>query len=593
MAMNTRKPYYILAILSLFAFSSCEDIFESHSSSFVVDNGEVMDSPNDSLYSIMGILSQAQRLGERYVLLGELRGDLMIPTADADVDIKQLSQFNVDKENSFTLRRDYYNVINNCNFALERMDTSIVVFQDQVMMPEFAAIKAIRAWTYWQLALAFGKVHWVEKPILSLEESMAEYPLIECDVLAEKLIDDLKPLAEVRTPSYGMIDGYQSTQMFIPMQLLLGDLYLYLNRYDEAAACYYAYIYKHRLRLTREYANNYVSNTRQNVNINHPNTYIGEMLSGFVYNSDAREYHPQLIRLSYNPVPSLAPSSNYMETMEDRMHFYAEEGALTISAYFKGDLRGQAVASGGTIYPSTYGTISIGATEKNTYVTKYMAAAQTIDGAYDPQNKVFQNDRLAYTRVVPLYRTPHVYLRYAEAVNRLGKPSLAFAVLKYGLTSENLADVQKVNPAELENFFFADFSWVHNSEANTNVGTALRGLGRGVALDRDNFAIPDFTRYVSSIDESSGDSISIPSTEPLHLAEALNDSIRFVEDCIVDELAAETAFEGNRFFDLLRIARHRNEYPAYMADKVSLRFADVDAMRQYLMQPSAWYLKIE
>ena len=113
MAMNTRKPYYILAILPLLAFSSCEDIFESHSSSFVVDNGEVMDSPNDSLYSIMGILSQAQRLGERYVLLGELRGDLMIPTADADVDIKQLSQFNVDKENSFTLRRDYYNVINN------------------------------------------------------------------------------------------------------------------------------------------------------------------------------------------------------------------------------------------------------------------------------------------------------------------------------------------------------------------------------------------------------------------------------------------------------------------------------------------------
>lgn len=589
--MNIRKIYCILAVFSLFLFSSCEDIFESDSSSFVIDNGEQMDSPNDSLYSMMGILSQAQRLGERYVLLGELRGDLMTATADADVDIQQLSQFNADEENVYALRRDYYNVINNCNFALERIDTSIVVFQEKVMLPEYAAIKAVRAWTYWQMALAFGKVNWVERPILGLDDAIAEYPVFECDALAEMLIDDLKPFADIRIPGYGMIDGYQSAQMFIPIQLLLGDLYLYLNRYDEAAASYYAYIYRNRLTLTREYANNYGSNTRQSVNMNHGNSYTGEMLSGFVYNSDAREYHPQLIRWAYNTVPSLVPSYNFMEKMDRSMHFYSEGGALTISAYFEGDLRGQAVVSGGTVHPVAYGTISIGAAEKKTYITKYTTATQSLDGAYDPQNNVYRENRLSYTRVIPLYRTPHVYLRYAEAVNRMGKPSLAFAVLKYGLTAENLADAEKVNPKEIEDFAYADFGWVHNSDANSNVGTAIRGRGRGVVFDRDNFVIPDFTRYVSSVDEESGETISIPSADAVHLAEALADSISFVEDCIVDELAAETAFEGNRFFDLLRVARHRNEFPAYMANKVSLRFTDADAMRQYLMQPSVWYFK--
>lgn len=588
--MNIRKEYCILATILLFAFSSCNDLLESDSSSFTIDNGEMMDSPNDSLYSVMGILSQVQKLGERYVLLGELRGDLMTATSDADVDLQQLSHFNVDEENRYTLRRDYYNVINNCNYALERMDTSIVVFQDKVMIPEYAAIKGIRAWTYWQMALAFGSVNWIEKPILDLEESIVDYPAMECDALAEKLIDDLKPFVDARCLDYGMIDGYQSVQMFIPVQLLLGDLYLYLNRYEEAASMFHSYIYKNRLTITKNYANNYMMNTRQDVNINHNASYVDEMLSGFVYNSDAKEYHPQLIRLSYNTLPSVVPSANFTKAMERSMHFYSEAGALIISAYFEGDLRGNIKTSTGVEHPVAYGTFAIGSADKNTYITKYSQAVDTLNGAYDPQNDAFKN-KLVYTRAIPLYRVPHVYLRYAEAVNRLGKPSLAFAVLKYGLTAENLADAEKVNPAELVDFAYADFNWLHNSDANANVGTASRGRGRGISLDKENYIIPDFTQYVSSLDEESGEEVLVPSTDALHLADALSDSIAFVEECIVDELAAETAFEGNRFFDLLRISRHRGEFPAYMAKKVSLRFSDAETMRQHLMEPSAWYIK--
>jgi hypothetical protein len=43
----------------------------------------------------------------------------------------------------------------------------------------------------------------------------------------------------------------------------------------------------------------------------------------------------------------------------------------------------------------------------------------------------------------------------------------------------------------------------------------------------------------------------------------LNDTINAVEDLICDELALELAFEGNRFGDLTRLARHKNKDALY------------------------------
>ena len=41
------------------------------------------------------------------------------------------------------------------------------------------------------------------------------------------------------------------------------------------------------------------------------------------------------------------------------------------------------------------------------------------------------------------------------------------------------------------------------------------------------------------------------------LGDALKDSIRAVEEYLIDEMALETCFEGYRFGDLMRISQHR------------------------------------
>lgn len=64
----------------------------------------------------------------------------------------------------------------------------------------------------------------------------------------------------------------------------------------------------------------------------------------------------------------------------------------------------------------------------------------------------------------------------------------------------------------------------------------------------------------------------------------------YVEDKIILELALETAFEGGRFHDLMRIATRRGDN-AYLADKVAeSHTGDKEAIRSKLMVESNWYL---
>ncbi len=65
-----------------------------------------------------------------------------------------------------------------------------------------------------------------------------------------------------------------------------------------------------------------------------------------------------------------------------------------------------------------------------------------------------------------------------------------------------------------------------------------------------------------------------------------------IEDLIIAERAMELAFEGKRWFDLVRVAERRND-PAYLADRVAAKFAgtsEYDAIRNKLMNPANWYL---
>jgi hypothetical protein len=190
------------------------------------------------------------------------------------------------------------------------------------------------------------------------------------------------------------------------------------------------------------------------------------------------------------------------------------------------------------------------------YITKYMQLNYT---GLTSKNK---------SNVVLVYRSALLYLRYAEAVNRLGKPNLAMAALKYGLNKVTMANKKYVPEIEIGTSLPSYMNFA-DERFDNNMGVHMRGCGN-VNMDTTYYRIPNFAAS----------------------AQPKQDSIIYVEDLIEKELALETGFEGNRYHDLMRIAIRRNS-EAYLADKVSAKFAPAQqaAIRAKLMQKTNWYLK--
>ena len=350
-------------------------------------------------------------------------------------------------------------------------------------------------------------------------------------------------------------------------------------------------------------------------------SYSGEMLCGLPSHEDPTGYHPELIRLAFNFKPSVVPAASFVDSMALKPSFYRlNDGQQGLEAVCVGDQRGQGLTNGGGSTPVSYGVYAEGYDTK-TLIAKYMNCAKSHSGS-DPQNEYVNG--LTYTNIVPLYRNSMVYLRLAEALNRSGRPSLALAVMRYGLRRDVVSGTNmKVNEWEL-NASYTNFT---EDRFNDNRGTM--GRGRGFAVDANAeevnrwIGIPDFTRETVTVQDKDDDgnplfeevqatddegnllwedeaqTIPVMEQKPVmitvgvHTEESMNDSILFVEDLLVDEMAAETAFEGNRFFDLLRVARHRNEFPAYMAERVSRRFGKEGqaSKKAELLNPDKWFLK--
>lgn len=553
--MKKISKIMVFLFLTVFTFEGCSNLLDVDSNRLVFPDGYQMNAANDTLYSMFGIFSQMEKLADSYVLLGELRGDLMSVTPTSNLYLQEISNFdNSDSSNPYTNNiKDYYSVINNCNYVIHTIDTSVVRGGVKVMYKEYAACKAIRAWTYMQIALNFGSAIYYDKPILTVQdaENIQKITPLTLTELAPVLINDINPWKDTPTPSLGFIYSQNMKNSFFPIRFILGDLYLWTGQYENAANEYRDLMFKNNYTVSssvkdsRDVINNAFTGT---ITFWYFESYINENVTNIAA-TNQYGYKFQLDSLTINHM--IAPSTISIMNWQNQMYYYSN----TLNT--QGDLRlyssvsslQQLVTVNGNTSTSKYGHTNITTTSTN-YLLKYLWI--------NPEMTTNKTNK----QIEP-YRVPLLYLRYAEAVNRIGKPNLALAVIKNGLNSVTLNDKKIIPQRELSTPLPNYMNFTDN-RFDTNIGIRMRGCGN-VNQDSTFYIIPKL--------------------------DTLQDSVLYVENLIQQELALETAFLGNRFQDLMRIAIRRDDN-SYLANVVSAKYTDnKEAIKTKLMDRANWYLK--
>ena len=584
-----------VAAVAMLMFTGCQDMLETESGRVAVD--PELNEKTDSMFYTLGILKALQEATDRYVLTNELRGDLAEPTANAETDLKELACFNVTEGNKYDSAYTYYRVINNCNYYIAHRDTTLATGSRKVAMLEYVEAKAVRAWTYMQLAKTYGSVPFYTDPLTMTSdvEEAKRQPRKSLADIVEELAPDLEQYSGYGVPNYSSFDAGTSNsgesktvatkKMMLPVDLVLGDLYLETNQYEKAARHYASYLMDNRLAASAigasammyadyrdlpsdfssagqhgSWANVFASgDNSENVTIvpfatNRLRGTVTELPELFGYN-----YYSTADGQTYNSNVQIGPSQALKDLVDGQQYYYTDVDGERVKSLSIGDMRYYAY-------------------ERDLTIDKVSFSVMT---KFNSGN-------------VPLYRSATIWLRLAEAINRMGYPDAAFAILKDGMgtallndttymTEESKEMLQTVVPL-LSSQNRSIFNPSGSSESN-NYGLHSRGCGI-TAGQTSPYQMSE--EVGKKLDE-------LVANFNLTLTATKADTINAMEDLICDEYALELAFEGNRFGDLCRLARHKNEAAVYsagfggqwLAFVLSRKNAQVD-----LTKEENWYLPL-
>ena len=598
----------VAALVALPVFTSCEDFFAQESDDVLYADQEHLNAAEDTIYSVTGILTKLQSIADRTILLGELRGDLVDLTNEASNDLREVFEFNVGDDNIYNNPSDYYAVINNCNYFIAHADTALKdIRNESVFMKEYAAVKAIRAWTYLQLVLNYGSVPFYTEPMLSKEAAEAAENGTKADLAAicDYFINDLQNIPERynrELPGYRAIRGVESRLLFFPLSIVRGDLYLWKasvtqskEDYKQAALHYYKYI-SERNGTNSAYPtgkSNYIWWEPGEASWLYPSGGIfpisesiadnAELITMIAGDSIRAEGHYSELRNLFTSREendykvSITPSTRMVEISESQPNcvlsskagtsiIYAPKG---LNRHRSGDLRLQDVWYENTrIDPATNTRI------ETQYIYKY----------YSQRN-------------VHIYRRMMVYLRMAEALNMAGYPRMAFQILAEGLSNQaiqenvipyyNMDEGNKSDSLFLARFDFPDTRYgvataedIVTSPSRTHNQIGIHTRGSGWTPMNEYYRLPDVP---DSLRSAAVEAALMPVQQA------------FVDSLILNESALEFAFEGTRYYDIMRYAMRQPNPGQAMANIIGARLGEdkrssMAAVMAKLTDQRNWYI---
>src|SRR5690606_13325190 len=161
----------LVLTLGMSLLVSCKKMFDIKPED-ALESKQMYRNVYDADAAVLGIYGKFAGLAERYVLLNELRGDLLDVTSNADTYLKQLSTHEVAEDNPYADPRPFYEVIINCNDALKNFD--IMRKENRLdntqYYQRYTEVGLLRCWLYLQLGIHYGSVPYVTDPIENVND---------------------------------------------------------------------------------------------------------------------------------------------------------------------------------------------------------------------------------------------------------------------------------------------------------------------------------------------------------------------------------------------------------------------------------------
>lgn len=529
----------ILTLLCAVSLVSCEDFFEQTPDNMLDAEDNYTDRSN--VYaSFMGLMATLQDVAPRLVVMGELQGDLMMPTDQAPDSYWEMFRYDVQPGNPVATPEPLYRVVMNCNdfmrnaMAYNRSYPGVIPVNTYRQM--IAGAVTLRAWAYLNIGKLYGKAVYYDYAMTG-ETDLTKLPLLTFDELIPELIhfmntgvDNINGLRRVDINSMFGTSGIWGAVPISP-DALMCELYLWNKDYESAAKKGINLITGqaltpagdlNKLTLSEQFGKTKEWHALFSESPANPQT--NEGLTIVIYDYAQRQINPLYSLFSADPT----------------CQYYMKPSAILRSRYIGADYR-----SGSKVVTDPRGEGVSHATEMG----------ESVLYKYNYNRTIQQQDAPIY-----IYRAAEIHLMIAEALTALGNFDAADAILNDGFNASWVSG----------NRFKAPF------DAPIYAFEKLKG-GRGL---RGRISIPKVystnTRFMGDLHPDSPE---------------YTERRRFVLDSlIVEEAGRELVGEGKRWFTMMRIARNTSN-PRTLATWISRKFSsDRPTDVAKMMNPENWFI---
>jgi len=604
---------FCLTGIALVSLVSCEDFFDPEQS-LVISSDQMFYNWEAYRSAGLGLYSIQQDLVDQLVVLGELRGDLLTVTDNASPDLIAVNDFNISRDNKYASPRNFYRLIGECNSLITQLETAhpeVLDKNESITNYDrlYGEALCMQAWAYFNAVRIYGRIPYIYKSLTDPDEieayvnSPGEYidsiyivfakdgynndttvnkvisltkkyydMKMVVDTFTYKLENNIKAVGVNHSVDNGDLSWSTTIWSDDARHVLLGQMYFFDGNYSKAMPHFNRILFNNtsetldlKYRITKTFRDNAWQNIFLGIN-GYEHIFTLEF-SGT--NRQTNELQ-RMFDIRFPNKYMMKPTSScvrYWESMFDDPTIEIDpEDPSETEIVFPGDpgdfFRGYGVSykyykRGVQLSADTVQAMLNAKVERRiTDAQKIMELADTVVYKYSLGKNAFSNDANFI-----VYRAAGIHLYAAE--------------------------------------IYAVWSFDHSGIVRPETNTSLNILNNGTYDSEDaSIGIRGRVGFADGYE-----AIGIPNIIYQHDPETneitgyldyqnnLPAKQQYLTEKILDERARELAFEGERFYDLMRVAK-RFDRPEILAERVSSKFRGAKRQQIYnhLMNPDNWYI---